>query len=113
MEEITDVRREHDMPGEGLDTPYGTYSVRARCRHLCVVCALGKHDFEERAPEPDSDWPDFVPLAKAWIDGLPYRSVYHLDSRGIGCSDCGEKVMMTYDPEYVHERAFTFYRQNR
>lgn len=78
--------------------------VMARRRHLCVVCALRKHDFEERAPEPEADACEAVPLAKAWIDGLPYRSVYHLASRGITCTDCGERVMMTYDPEHVHER---------
>ena len=78
--------------------------IMKRCRHLCVVCALRKHDFEDRAPEPEADACDVVPLAKAWIDGLPYRSVYHVASRGIGCTDCGERVMMTYDPECVLER---------
>src|SRR5271157_1539684 len=78
--------------------------IMARCKHLCVVCALRKHDFEERAPEPEADECDAVPLAKAWIDGLPYRSVYHVASRGVGCTDCGERVMMTYDPEHMHER---------
>jgi hypothetical protein len=78
--------------------------IMTRCKHLCVVCALRKHDFEERAPEPEADSCEAVPLAKAWIDGLPYRSVYHVASRGIGCTDCGERVMMTYDPEHMHER---------
>ncbi len=76
----------------------------ARRRHLCVVCALRKHDFEERAPEPETYAGESVPLAKAWIDGLPYRSVYHVASRGITCTDCGERVIMTYDPEDLHER---------
>ena len=76
-------------------------SVVARCKHLCVVCALSKHDFEERAPQAEADECDAAPLAKAWIDGVPYRSVYHLVSRGIGCTDCGQRVMMTYDPEHV------------
>jgi hypothetical protein len=78
--------------------------IMTRCKHLCVVCALRKHDFEERAPEPEADSCEAVSLAKAWIDGLPYRSVYHVASRGIGCTDCGERVMMTYDPEHMHER---------
>jgi hypothetical protein len=78
--------------------------IVARRKHLCVVCALSKHDFEERAPEPEADGCDAVPLAKARIDGLPYRSVYHVASGGIGCTDCGERVMMTYDPEHAHER---------
>ena len=78
--------------------------IMARRKHLCVVCALRRHDFEERAPEPATYECDVVPLAKAWVDGLPYRSVYHVASRGIGCTDCGERVMMTYDPEYVLER---------
>ena len=82
----------------------GGMGVAARYRHLCVVCVLMKHDFEERAPDPEIDAGEALPLAKAWIDGLPYRSVYHVASRGIRCTDCGEKVMMTYDPEYVHER---------
>jgi hypothetical protein len=73
-------------------------------KHLCVVCALMKHDFEERAPEPKTDWSDNVPLAKASIDGLPYASVYHLTSRGVDCTDCGERVLMTYDPEFAYER---------
>jgi len=78
--------------------------ITARGKHLCVVCALRKHDFEERAPEPEADEWDHAPLAKAWIDGLPYGSVYHVASQGIGCTDCGERVMMTYDPEHAHER---------
>jgi len=81
--------------------------IMTRCKHLCVVCALRKHDFEERTPEPEADECDAVPLVKAWIDGLPYRSVYHVASRGIGCTDCGERVMMTYDLEYANERPFS------
>jgi len=77
--------------------------IVTRSKHLCVVCALVRHDFEERAPEPEADGCDVVPLAKAWIDGRPYRSVYHVASRGIGCTDCGERVMMTYDPEQAKE----------
>ena len=91
--------------GQSFTSQHATHmGITARCRHLCVVCALRKHDLEERAPEPEADECDAVPLAKAWIDGLPYRSVYHLASRGIGCTDCGERVMMTYDPEYVNGR---------
>jgi len=104
MKEMIDTRQENDRAGRHFGAPQRAGNIGARCRHLCVACALRKHDFEERAPEPESDWPDDVPVAKAWIDGLPYRTVYHLASRGIGCSDCGEKVIMTYDPEHVHER---------
>ncbi len=79
-------------------------SMSTRHRHLCVLCALSRHDFEERAPEPEAQAWDTVPSAKARIDGLPYRSVYHLGSRGIDCTDCGERVLMTYDPEYMNEQ---------
>jgi hypothetical protein len=105
-EVIMDLGNEN-CGGLGQNHPFqlGTNKeIMTRCKHLCVVCALRKHDFEERAPEPATDECDVVPLAKAWIDGLAYRSVYHVVSRGIGCTDCGERVMMTYDPEYLHER---------
>ena len=82
-------------------------SVMERRKHLCVVCALRKHDFEERMPEPEADGCNASPLAKAWIDGLPYRSVYHIDSQGTSCTDCGEKVIMTYDPEFTNEQPFS------
>ncbi len=102
MEEITmdSYQERHGSPGQDFTSRYAVYSGKeARWRHLCVVCALRKHDFEERAPDPESEGCEAVPLAKAWIDGLPYRSVYHLTSRGISCTDCGERVVMTYDPE--------------
>ena len=113
MKEMVDTRQGNDLPGQDFGAPQARRTVGARARHLCVVCALQKHDFEERAPEPESDWPDPAPVAKAWIDGLPYRSVYHPDSRGIGCSDCGERVIMTYDPEYMHGGALTLCRQHQ
>jgi len=82
--------------------------IGPRCKHLCVVCALMKHDFEERAPDAASDDCDALPLARAMIDGLPYRSIYHVESRGIGCTDCGEKVLMTYDPEYMDQGGYNY-----
>jgi hypothetical protein len=105
MNEIMDSAEESGVRDHHFISQHAPRAgVTARCGHLCVVCALRKHDFEERAPEPESDACEAVPLAKAWIDGLPYRSVYHLASRGITCTDCGERVMMTYDPEHAHER---------
>ena len=106
MDEIMDSGQESgSMRGHDFISQHVSgVGAMARRRHLCVVCALRKHDFEERAPEPETDACEVAPLAKAWIDGLPYRSVYHLASRGIACTDCGERVMMTYDPEYMHER---------
>jgi hypothetical protein len=83
--------------------------IEMRRRHLCVVCALRKHDFEERAPDPEPDGCEAAPLAKAWIDGLPYTSVYHTASRGINCTDCGERVLMTYDRELTLEQPLTLY----
>ena len=77
--------------------------IVTRHEHLCMVCALRKHDFEIRAPEPEHGEADVEPIVKASIDGLPYRSVYHLASQGVGCTDCGERVIMTYDPEQVSE----------
>ena len=109
MNDITDLRQE-SLNEHGYDFVSQHISgmgPTARRRHLCVVCALRKHDFEERAPDPQTDACEAVPLAKAWIDGLAYRSVYHVASRGITCTDCGERVMMTYDPEHVHERPVT------
>jgi hypothetical protein len=84
----------HPTPNEDVMTKY---------THLCVACALREHDFEMRAPEPEANECDVAPVVRAFIDGLPYRSVYHLDSRGIGCTDCGERVIMTYDPERVND----------
>jgi len=106
MNEITDSGQESGRTCgyDFVSRHVSGMGAMARRRHLCVVCALRKHDFEERAPEPEADACEVVPLAKAWIDGLPYRSVYHLASRGITCTDCGERVMMTYDPEHMHER---------
>ncbi len=108
MKEVSmDLRKENrGSLGQNYPSRLATNKeIMTRCKHLCVVCALRKHDFEERAPEPEADECNGVPLAKAWIDGLPYQSVYHVASRGIGCTDCGERVMMTYDPEYVRERS--------
>ena len=91
------------IPGEKL------IGTRPRWRHLCVVCALRKHDFEERAPGQELEACDAVPLARAWIDGLPYRSAYHAASRGITCTDCGDRVLMTYDPELALEEPLALY----
>jgi hypothetical protein len=66
-------------------TPMG---IAARCKHLCVVCALRKHDFEARAPEPTADEYDAV-LCKSTDRWTFYRSVYHVASQGIECTDCG------------------------
>ena len=104
-ESIVDWRQQHgSILHRNITLHHGPYkAVGPRCKHLCVVCALMKHDFEERAPDAASDDGDTLPLARALVDGLPYRSVYHVASRGIECTDCREKVLMTYDPEYMDE----------
>ncbi len=68
--------------------------------HLCLACALSRHDFEERAPEAACDGYDAAPPARASIDRLSYRSVYHAPE-GVECTNCGERVKMAYHPEYM------------
>ncbi len=101
MKMIISISRQAHENEKGPQKTTGA-GVSRKSKHLCVLCALIRHDFEERAPSPEDTW-DTVPSAKARIDGLPYRSVYHVGSRGVDCTDCGERVLMTYDPEYVNE----------
>jgi hypothetical protein len=72
MKEIVmDAERES---GGHKTTPRCTMPIiLPRYKHLCVVWALRRHDFEDRAPEPNADESDWMPLAKTWIDGIPCR----------------------------------------